>query len=88
MCEVSQKPKLILSSCWVLLKLTCQMGMGTSLRTADLFRVVASLPAEEKRRPEMRLLFAGYKGSSETSSNQIIHKMIRRSDSGKAEYES
>ena len=88
MCEVSQKPKLILSSCWVLLKLTCQKGKGSSLRTADVFPVVASLPEEEKRRPEMRLLFAGYKGSSETSSNQIIHKMIRRRDPGKAEYES
>ena len=33
-----------------------------SLRTADAFPVVASLPPKnrEKRRPEMRLLFAGY----------------------------
>ena len=32
-----------------------------SLRTADAFPVVASLPPEgEKRRPEMRLLLAGY----------------------------
>ena len=37
-----------------------------SLRTADAFPVVASLPPkksfseEEKRRPEMRLRFAGY----------------------------
>ena len=32
-----------------------------SLRTADAFPVVASLPPEgEKQRPEMRLLFAGY----------------------------
>ena len=30
-----------------------------SLRTADAFPVVASLPPK-KRRPEMRLLFAGY----------------------------
>ena len=31
-----------------------------SLQTADAFPVVASLPPEgEKRRPEMRLLFAG-----------------------------
>ena len=40
-----------------------------SLRTADAFLVVASLPSKseeaEMRRPEMRLLFAGYqsKGS-------------------------
>ena len=39
---------------------------GHSLRTADAFPVVASLPPKnsyfsegEKRRPEMRLLFAG-----------------------------
>ena len=33
-----------------------------SLRTADAFPVVASLPPKniEKRRPEMRLLFVGY----------------------------
>ena len=48
MCEVSQKPKLILSSCWALLKLTCQKGKGSSLRTADVFPVVASLPEEEE----------------------------------------
>ena len=30
-----------------------------SLRTADAFPVVASLPPK-KRQPEMRLLFAGY----------------------------
>ena len=52
--------------------------MRSSLRTTDVFPVVASLPEEEKRRPEIRLLFAGYKGSSQTSSNQIIHKMIRK----------
>ena len=33
----------------------------TSLRTADIFPVVASLPPrEEKRQPKIRLLFAGY----------------------------
>ena len=57
---------------------TCLKGKGSSLRTADVFPGVTSL------RPEIRLLFAGYKGSSNTSSNQIIHKMIRRSDPGKA----
>ena len=40
----------------------------SSLRTADTFPVVASLPLKnfsegEKRTPEMRLLFAGYKDS-------------------------
>ena len=40
----------------------------SSLRTADTFPVVASLPLKnfsegEKRQPEMRLLFAGYKDS-------------------------
>ena len=35
-------------------------GRSVSLRTADAFPVVASLPSEvEKRRPEMRLRFAG-----------------------------
>ena len=33
----------------------------SSLRTADVFPVVASLPPKrEKQRPEIRLLFAGY----------------------------
>ena len=43
---------------------------GTSLRTTEAFPVVASLPPKnsyfsegEKRRPEMRLLFAGYTGT-------------------------
>ena len=37
--------------------------LGSSLRTADVFPVVASLPREEeKQRPEIRLRFAGYLG--------------------------
>ena len=41
--------------------------LGSSLRSADAFPVVASLPLKntkgEKRRLEMRLRFAGYLGS-------------------------
>ena len=52
-----------------------------SLRTADAFLVVAFLPLYfsegEKRRPEMRLLFAGYfmlgtKYSGDTSSTSYL----------------
>ena len=39
----------------------------SSLRTADVFPVVASLPlAGEKRRPEIHLLFSGYCKSGQT----------------------
>ena len=46
------------------------IGQNARLRTADAFPVVASLPPEnsyfskeDKRRPEMRLLFAGYQNA-------------------------
>ena len=46
------------------------IGQNARLRTADAFPVVASLPPEnsyfsegEKRRPGMRLLFAGYQNA-------------------------
>ena len=48
------------------------------LKTAwDAFPVVASLPEGEKRRPEMRLRFAGYEWSSCSSS----HKQARKQSS-------
>ena len=53
-----------------------------SLRTADAFPVVASLPRfsqGEKRRPEMPLLFPGYRGSAlKKVESHILGPVVRR----------